>query len=162
MRDHHSSDLLKTIGISPIIGTDSVIELAQYFRALLPKEITPSGQCLSLGISVRSGYHDRETDILKNLVRQLRSQYPQSTIYGLAYSHREDDSIVSDTPLLRSLGLDQIITHQEEILRILPRLDIMIATRLHAMITARLINIPTLCLSYAKKTREIHSALDSQ
>ena len=74
VRDHHSSDLLKTIGISPIIGTDSVIELAQYFRALLPKAIIPRKQPLSLGISVRSGYHDRETDILKNLVKQLRSQ----------------------------------------------------------------------------------------
>ena len=162
VRDHHSSDLLKAIEIPSMIGTDSVIALSQYFRTLLPKEITPRGQILSLGISVRSGYHDRETDILKNLVRQLRSQYPHSTIYGLAYSHREDDSFVSDTPLLRSLGIDHIITNQEEILKILPTLDIMIATRLHAMITARLINIPTLCLSYAKKTREIHSALDSQ
>lgn len=86
-----------------MIGTDSVIALAQYFRALLPKEIIPKGQCLSLGISVRSGYHNREIAILKELVKKLRSQYPQSTIYGLAYSHREDDSIVSDTPLLRSL-----------------------------------------------------------
>lgn len=162
VRDHHSHDLLKTIGISSVIGTDSVIALAQYFRALLPKEIIPKGQYLSLGISVRSGYHDREIAILKELVKKLRSQYPQSAIYGLAYSHREDDSIVSDTPLLRSLGLDQIITNQEEILKTLPTLDIMIATRLHAMITARLINIPTLCLSYAKKTREIHSTLDSQ
>lgn len=162
VRDHHSHDLLKTIGISSVIGTDSVIALAQYFRALLPKEIIPKGQCLSLGISVRSGYHGCEIAILKELVKKLRSQYPQSAIYGLAYSHREDDSIVSDTPLLRSLGLDQIITNQEEILKTLPTLDIMIATRLHAMITARLINIPTLCLSYAKKTREIHSTLDSQ
>ena len=162
VRDHHSSDLLKTIGIPSVIGTDSVIALSQYFRALLPKEITPRKQPLSLGISVRSWYHDSETDILKNLVRQLRSQYPHSTIYGLAYSHREDNSLVSDTPLLRSLGLDHIITNQEEILKTLPTLNIMIATRLHAMITARLINIPTLCLSYAKKTREIHSALDSQ
>lgn len=162
VRDQHSSDLLKTIGISPIISTDSVVALSRYFRALLPKKITPTGQYLSLGISVRSWYHDSETDILKNLVRQLRSQYPHSTIYGLAYSHREDNSLVSDTPLLRSLGLDHIITNQEDILKTLPRLDIMIATRLHAMITARLINIPTLCLSYAKKTREIHSALDSQ
>ena len=162
VRDHHSSDLLKAIEIPSMIGTDSVIALSQYFRTLLPKEITPRGQILSLGISVRSGYHDREIDILKNLVRQLRSQYPHSTIYGLAYSHREDDSIVSDTPLLRSLGLDHIITNQEDILKTLPRLDIMIATRLHAMITARLINIPTLCLSYAKKTREIHNALNGQ
>ncbi|MCB9804403.1 polysaccharide pyruvyl transferase family protein [Candidatus Peribacteria bacterium] len=54
VRDQHSSDLLKTIGISPIISTDSVVALSRYFRALLPKKITPTGQYLSLGISVRS------------------------------------------------------------------------------------------------------------
>lgn len=162
VRDHHSSDLLKMIGISSVIGTDSVIALSHYFRSLLPKEIISKDQGLSLGISVRSGYHHNETIILRDFVKQLRNQYPHSTIYGLAYSHRKNDSLVSDTPLLQSLGLDHVITNQEDILKILPTLNIMIATRLHAMITARLINIPTLCLSYAKKTREIHNTLDIQ
>lgn len=162
VRDQYSNDLLKTIGISPIISTDSVVALSRYFRVLLPKEKTQKqNEGLLLGMSVRSGYHHHEVAILQYLIRQLRSQYLQCTIYGLAYSHREDDSLVSDTPLLQSLGLDHVITNQEEILKVLPTLDIMVATRLHAMITARLLNIPTLCLSYAKKTREIHSTLDS-
>jgi polysaccharide pyruvyl transferase WcaK-like protein len=143
-----------------VVTTDSVIALSDYFRELLPKNISKQKE-FSIGISVRSGYHHNEIAILKDIVKQLRKQYPQSTIYGLAYSHREDASLVSDTPLLQSLGLDEVITNHEDILKILPTLDIMVATRLHALITARLINIPTLCLSYAKKTREIHNMLDA-
>ena len=111
---------------------------------------------------MRSGYHHNEIDILKNVVKQLREKYSNCVIYGLSYSHREDNPIISDTTLLKLLNLDQIITDHAEIIKLLPTLDIMIATRLHAMIPARLLNTPTLCLSYARKTREVFVTLNDR
>lgn len=160
VRDHHSYDLLKKIEISSILSTDSVITLSKHFQELLTHNTPESSERFHIGISVRSGYHHDEINILKDVVGQLRKKYSNCIIYGLSYSHREENPIISDTTLLKLLDLDQIITNHAEILRLLPTLDIMIATRLHAMITARLINIPTLCLSYARKTREVFATLN--
>ena len=162
VRDHHSHDLLEKIWISSIISTDSVIALSRYFEELFTQNKSKSSGKFHIGISVRSGYHHDEIDILKNVVKQLREKYSNCVIYGLSYSHREGNPIISDTTLLKLLNLDQIITDHAEIIKLLPTLDIMIATRLHAMITARLLNTPTLCLSYARKTREVFVTLNDR
>lgn len=102
VRDDHSMRLLASLGREGSRESDWVIREWEHIQELLkgakPNPLRRHEQKL-IGISLRSGLSQDDHQGMQDLISSLRSQFPDTKLVGLAFSHLPE-SRVDDTSLL--------------------------------------------------------------
>ncbi len=147
VRDTHSKDLLRFVGIESILSVDSAFLLSP--KARIHHKTRPK-----VWLALRSGYLDNETETVEKIIRFLQSNGFEPIF--LSHSLHPNGSITNDYLSFQDLAnrLSVHITCSiEETFTFYREIDYLVSMRLHATILAHVYTIPFLALSYAQKTR---------